>query len=47
LHSQVEQSIKKKGELTVQFEDLTERVNSLLKHTESVKLQEKQNQVCM
>jgi hypothetical protein len=47
LHLQVEQSIKRKGELTIQFEDLADRVNSLLKHAENIRLQQQQNQVCI
>jgi hypothetical protein len=39
--------MKKKGELTVQIEDLADRMNSLLKHTQNVKVEQQQNQVCM
>ncbi|XP_033609697.1 coiled-coil domain-containing protein 39 isoform X2 [Cryptotermes secundus] len=44
LEEQVEHSIKKKGELTIQFEDLSDRVDSLLKHTQNVKVEHQQNQ---
>ena len=47
LYSQVEKSIKEKSELTIQLEELTDRVNSLFKHTQNVKLEQQQNEVCM
>jgi hypothetical protein len=43
----VEKSIKEKGELTIQLEELTDRVNSFFKHTQNVKLEQQQNEVCM
>jgi len=43
----VEKSIKEKGELTIQLEELTDRVNSLFKHTQNVRLEQQQSEVCM
>lgn len=42
----MEKSIKEKGEFTIQLEELTDRVNSLSKHTQNVKLEQQQNEVC-
>lgn len=43
----MEKSIKEKGEITIQLEELTDQVNSLLKHTQNVRLEQQQNEVCM
>ncbi|XP_021929436.1 coiled-coil domain-containing protein 39-like isoform X2 [Zootermopsis nevadensis] len=47
LEKQVEQCIKKKGELTIQYKDLTDRVNSLMRYAENVKLEQQQNQAIL